>query len=119
MQHRASLKPAPRISQEEMLARCSPFGLEEESRNISFIRVKTAFVYPKSLIRALQAIKWQTATHEESHTLTPAEFHRLAGQILLAYSEQELLEGAFSVEQKEQRLALHYSPFPAFPVHPR
>lgn len=73
--------------------------LERASRNISLISLRTAFVYVKSLIRVLQAIKSQTTTHKESQILTPTEFHHLAGQILLAYFEQELSEEAFSMEQ--------------------
>lgn len=39
----------------------------------------------------------------EDQTLTPAEFHQLAGQTLLAYSEQEPLKEVFSVEQKKYK----------------
>lgn len=91
--------------------------LERESRNISLISLRTASVYIKSLIRALQATKSQTTIHKESQILTPTVFHHLAGQIPLAYFEQELLEEAFSMEQNEQCLIyLMLMTLPAFPV---
>lgn len=113
----SKLKTLPQNHSRNACSLFSPFGLEKESQNISFIRLKPAFVYPKPLLRALQAIKWEITTHKASQTLTLVEFHHWAGQILLACFEQELLEEVFSVGQKAECLAVLWSPLPAFPIH--
>lgn len=103
VQFRANLKVVSRKVPEELLAHFL-FPWDREFRNISLISLRTAFVYIKSLIRTLQATKSQTTSYKESQILTPTAFHHLAGQIPLAYFEQELLEEAFSMEQNEQCL---------------